>query len=127
MTKAKTQVKKKASAKAVSNEGVKKKAHFRSPCPIAKTLDLVGDKWTLLVLRDVLVFGATTYSDFAKSPEHIPTNLLSNRLSRLVGEGFLEKQAYQTNPLRYEYMPTSKGRSVRPIITAMKKFGDENL
>lgn len=53
---------------------------FRSDCPIAKTLDLQGDKLTLLVLRHALVFDARTYSDFARSPEHIPTNLLSQRL-----------------------------------------------
>ena len=87
----------------------------------------MGDKWTLLVPRDILVFGATTYSDFAKSPEHIPTNLLAERLNRLVGEGFLQKQKYQENPPRYHSLPTEKGRLARPIIAAMKKFGDANL
>tara|TARA_B110000240_G_scaffold136336_1_gene151103 strand:- start:1301 stop:1678 length:378 start_codon:yes stop_codon:yes gene_type:complete len=125
MTKAKIQVKAKVKSRKGANP--KELSSFRSPCAIAKTLDLVGDKWTLLVLRDVLVFGATTYSEFAKSPEHIPSNLLSNRLTRLVSEGFLEKQSYQTNPLRYKYLATAKGRSVRPIIAAMKKFGDDNL
>ena len=100
------------------------KIRFRSDCPISKTLDLLGDKWTLLVLRDVLVFGAKTYSDFAASPEHIPTNLLSQRLKKLVDEGLLDKKAYQTNPLRYEYLPTDRGKSVRPILVAMRKFGD---
>ena len=73
------------------------------------------------------MFGAATYSEFARSPEHIPSNLLSDRLTRLVSEGFLEKQSYQTNPQRYKYIATAKGHSVRPIIAAMKKFGDDNL
>jgi len=103
------------------------KLNFRSDCPISKTLDLLGDKWTLLVLRDILVFGAKTYSDFARSPEHIPTNLLAQRLKKLVDENMLEKKAYQSNPIRYEYLATEKGKSVRPIITAMKKFGDDNF
>jgi DNA-binding HxlR family transcriptional regulator len=100
---------------------------FRSNCPIAKTLDLLGDKWTLLILRDVLIFNAKTYTHFAQSPERIPTNLLSQRLKKLVDEGLLEKSAYQDNPLRYEYLPTEKCKTVRPIIAAMKKFGDVNF
>lgn len=100
---------------------------FRSNCPIAKTLDILGDKWTLLILRDVLIFNAKTYTQFAQSPEHIPTNLLSQRLKKLVNEGLLEKNAYQDNPLRYEYLPTEKCKTVQPIIAAMKKFGDANF
>ena len=103
------------------------KLTFRSNCPIAKTLDLLGDKWTLLVLRDVLFFGAKTYSDFANSPEHIPTNLLSQRLKKLVEEGLLDKKAYQDNPIRYEYLATEKCNSIRPILTEMKKFGNVNF
>jgi DNA-binding HxlR family transcriptional regulator len=121
MTKAKIQSKLGATA------NTKATCKVRSPCPIAKTLDLLGDKWTLLVLRDVLVFGAATYSEFAKSAERIPSNLLSDRLTRLVSEGFLEKQSYQTKPPRYKYIATTKGRAIRPIISAMKKFGDDNL
>lgn len=111
----------------MSNGKSAEKLNFRSDCPIAKTLDLLGDKWTLLVLRDILIFGAKTYSDFARSPENIPTNLLSQRLKKLVDEGLLEKKAYQSNPPRYEYLPTSRCKSVQPILVAMKKFGDGNF
>jgi|TARA_B110000444_G_C18491039_1_gene433527 DNA-binding HxlR family transcriptional regulator len=106
---------------------VKSASKYRSDCPIAKTLDLLGDKWTLLILRDVLIFSATTYTHFSQSVEHIPTNLLSQRLKKLVDEGLLEKKAYQNNPLRYEYLPTVKCKAVQPIIVAMKKFGDLNF
>jgi len=99
----------------------------RSHCPIARTLDVVGDKWTLLVLRDALVFGRKSFADFEHSPEKIPTNLLADRLKRLVEYGLLEKVAYQDRPVRYYYLPTEKGRAVRPVIRAMKNFGEAYL
>ncbi|MBT5054654.1 MAG: helix-turn-helix transcriptional regulator, partial [Gammaproteobacteria bacterium] len=64
---------------------------FRSPCPIARTLDLFGDKWTLVVMRDALFFDCRTFADFANCSEKIPTNLLAERLKRLVLIGMLEK------------------------------------
>ncbi len=99
----------------------------RSVCPIARTLDLLGDKWTLLVMRDALVFGRKSFAEFERSPEKIPTNLLADRLKRLVEAGFMEKVPYQTKPVRYHYLPTEKGRSVRPVIRAMKNFGETYL
>lgn len=99
----------------------------RSDCPIALTLDLLGDKWTLLILRDVLVFDRHMFSEFASAPEHIPTNLLAERLKRLVDAGLLEKEAYQENPPRFRYVATDKGRAVRPVIRALKQFGEANL
>jgi DNA-binding HxlR family transcriptional regulator len=106
--------------------GVKQMAR-RSDCPIALTLDLLGDKWTLLILRDVLVFDRHTFSEFANSPERIPTNLLAERLKRLVDAGLLEKVAYQDNPPRFRYLPTAKGRAARPVLRALKQFGEANL
>lgn len=99
----------------------------RSVCPIARTLDLVGDKWTLLVLRDALVFGRKSFAEFENSAERIPTNLLADRLKRLVESGFMEKVAYQDKPVRYHYLPTKQGKAVRPLIRAMKNFGETYL
>ena len=99
----------------------------RSLCPIARTLDLIGDKWTLLVMRDALVFGRKSFSEFEHSAEKVPTNLLADRLKRLVECGFLEKVAYQDKPVRYHYLPTEQGRAVRPVILAMKNFGETYL
>ena len=99
----------------------------RSGCPVARTLDLLGDKWTLLVLRDALSFGRKSFVEFEHSAEKIPTNLLADRLKRLVDCGFLEKVPYQDKPVRYHYLPTEKGRAVRPVIRAMKNFGDTYL
>ena len=99
----------------------------RSPCPIARTLDIIGDKWTLLVLRDAIFFDRRSFADFENSLEKIPTNLLTERLKRLVEHRFLEKVAYQDNPVRYHYLPTEKGKAVRPVIRAMKNFGKTHL
>ncbi|HCD26845.1 MAG TPA: transcriptional regulator [Gammaproteobacteria bacterium] len=97
---------------------------FRSPCPIARALDILGDKWTLLVMRDALYFNVRTYADFASQIEHIPTNLLASRLKTLTKQGFLEKVPYQTNPMRYEYVPTDLAKALKPLLREVRKFGE---
>ncbi|MCR9278670.1 MAG: helix-turn-helix transcriptional regulator [Pseudomonadaceae bacterium] len=99
----------------------------RSTCPVARTLDLMGDRWTLLVMRDALFFNCKTFADFSASKERIPTNLLSNRLQKLVAQGLLSKALYQERPPRYEYLPTELGRALKPVLRAMKAFGEDNL
>lgn len=96
----------------------------RSNCPIARTLDVLGDKWSLLVLRDALVFNRRTFSEFARSEEHIPTNILSERLKRLVEHGLLTRQAYQQNPERFEYRPTEQAKAVLPVLKALREYGE---
>ena len=100
---------------------------FRSHCPVARSLDLVGDKWTLLIMRDALFLGRKTFADFAGGLERIPTNLLSDRLKKLVGLGLLHKQQYHERPARYEYVPTPLGKELRPLLTAMRVFGETHL
>ncbi len=95
---------------------------FRSPCPVARTLDLIGDKWTLLVIRDLLL-GRRTYGEFAESPEAIPTNLLADRLKKLIEAGLVEKRPYQTNPPRYEYFLTKAGKELKVVVLSMLKWG----
>lgn len=99
----------------------------RSPCPIARSLDLMGDRWTLLIMRDALFLKGRTFADFCASRENIPTNLLSNRLRKLVGLGLLDKVPYQERPLRYEYIPTERGKALKPMLRAMKAFGEQQL
>jgi DNA-binding HxlR family transcriptional regulator len=99
----------------------------RSLCPIARSLDLLGDKWTLLVMRDALFFGRSTFAEFASNKEKIPTNLLSNRLKRLVDLGLLEKVQYHTRPQRFEYLPTGKGKALKPVLKSLRRFGEEQL
>lgn len=100
---------------------------YRSNCPVTRSLDLVGDKWTLLIMRDVLFFDRKTFADFAASSEHIPTNLLSSRLKKLVACGLLTRNPYHDKPVRYEYLPTAAGEKLRPILDVIKQFGEENL
>ena len=100
---------------------------FRSSCPIARTLDLFGDKWTLVIMRDALFFDCRTFADFANCSEKIPTNLLAERLKRLVLIGMLEKVPYQAKPVRYEYRPTSLGYSLQPVLKEILKFGQTHL
>jgi DNA-binding HxlR family transcriptional regulator len=94
----------------------------RSPCPVACTLDLLGDKWTLLVVRDLLL-GRRTYKSLQMSPERIPSNILADRLKRLEREGILRKELYQERPPRYEYHLTEKGQRLGPVLHAMLTWG----
>ncbi|MCU7940412.1 MAG: helix-turn-helix transcriptional regulator [gamma proteobacterium symbiont of Bathyaustriella thionipta] len=95
----------------------------RSACAIANTLDILGDKWTLLVIRD-LFFGKKTYSEFQKSPERIPTNILAERLKRLESAGIINKQSYQQRPVRYAYQLTAKGEALAPVLKEMVIWGN---
>jgi len=99
----------------------------RSGCPITCTLELIGDIWSLLLIRDILI-GKHRYGDFERSPEHIPTNILADRLKRLVTNNILEKKCYQMRPVRYAYQLTLKGAELIPILHSIAKWGlDHNI
>jgi len=95
----------------------------RSKCPVSCVLDLLGDKWTLLLVRDLLL-GKGTYTEFQQSPEGIPTNILAERLKRLQTAEIIEKLPYQERPLRYRYQLTEKGRDLYPVLSAMIDWGN---
>ncbi len=99
----------------------------RSPCPIAGTLDLVGDKWTLLIVRDLLFFGKRQYRDLAASPEGIPSNILADRLRRLERAGLVEKTPYQDRPPRFTYTLTPCGADLKPVLLALIEWGNRNI
>ena len=94
----------------------------RSHCPVSCTLDVLGDKWSLLVVRDVMR-GKRRYAEFLESPEGIPTNILAERLKRLVGKGVIRTHRYSQHPPRVEYELTPKGEDLRPIMRAMVDWG----
>ncbi len=98
---------------------IKTMKKFRSSCPISRSLDLFGDKWTLLVLRDIVTYGKSTYKDLVAMPEKIATNTLAERLDKLVKEGLLTKERSEKNKLVFNYEITEKGREIIPIIDAM--------
>ncbi len=95
------------------------------PCSIARTVDLIGDWWTPLVLRDSY-YGIRRFEDFQRDLG-IGRNILTQRLNRLVDEGMLERVPYQERPLRHEYRLTDKGRDFFPVLAAMLAWGDRWL
>jgi DNA-binding HxlR family transcriptional regulator len=95
---------------------------LRSTCPVAGALDLIGDKWTLLVVRD-LMRGKRRYGDLAASSERIPTNILADRLRRLEHGGLVERVQYNARPPRYEYRLTARGEDLRPAIRSLAAWG----
>jgi DNA-binding HxlR family transcriptional regulator len=94
----------------------------RSPCPVANALELVGDQWSLLVIRDLL-HGKRTYGELLDSPEKIPTSTLANRLKRLEDAGIVARAAYQENPPRYAYSLSAKGADLGEILLAFVRWG----
>src|ERR1043166_3974186 len=90
----------------------------RSSCPLSCALDVLGDRWSLLLVRD-LFLGKTRYGEFAAGPEGIPTNILADRLQRLEQAGIIQSDAYQQNPPRYAYTLTPKGAYLKPVLGAL--------
>jgi DNA-binding HxlR family transcriptional regulator len=99
---------------------MRRKSFAGMTCPIARTLDIVGEWWTLLIVRDALV-GATRFDQFRRTG--IADNILSSRLDLLVQEGIMERRAYQEHPPRYEYVLTEKGRDLLPVIISLARWG----
>jgi DNA-binding HxlR family transcriptional regulator len=98
----------------------------RSPCPIACVLDLIGDRWTLLVVRD-LVLGKQYFDEFAASPEGIATNILSARLKFLEEQGFASSERDPADGRRVRYQLTAQGRSLRGLLAGIAKWGLKNI
>ena len=94
----------------------------RSRCPVARTLEVLGDQWTLLVVRDIMR-GKQRYGEFLESPEGIPTNILADRLKRLVAAGIIRGRRYSEHPPRVEYALTAKGEDLRPVMRSMAEWG----
>jgi DNA-binding HxlR family transcriptional regulator len=98
----------------------------RSGCPIATSLDIFGDRWTLVIIRD-LATGKARFGDLQKSPERIPTNVLTDRLLRLEEYGLIAKAAYQEHPLRYAYRLTRKGAELLPVLQAICRWANIHM
>lgn len=98
----------------------------RSTCPVACALDLAGDKWTLLVVRDLLR-GRNTYGALSASEEGIPTNILADRLRKMEEAGLIEARPYQERPVRYAYSLTGKGRDLGDVLAAVARWGKKHI
>ncbi len=99
----------------------------RSPCPITNILDLIGDKWTILVIRDMMFGKKKTFNEFLESPEGIATNILASRLKKLEAYGMIKKSAYSKSPRRYEYTLTKNGRDLRPILRELLRWAQKHI
>lgn len=102
------------------------KAFRRSACAVANTLDLIGDKWSLLVVRDLL-HGKQTFSELLDSPEAISTNLLADRLARLEEAGIVVSTPYQERPVRYAYSLSEKGMALGDVLRALVQWGSNHI
>lgn len=100
---------------------------LRSKCPIAGALDILGDAWTLLVLRDLLFYDKHRFADFLASPEKISTNILAERLKRLERSGLVERKRYQARPPRDEYYLTARGHDLLPVLRELIKWGKAHV
>ncbi|MCW2930777.1 MAG: hypothetical protein JWM19_1739, partial [Actinomycetia bacterium] len=94
-------------------------------CSIARALEIVGERWTLLIIRDALL-GLRRFDQFQQSLG-IARNVLTDRLNWLAGEGILERVRYSDRPVRYEYQLTPKGRDLLLPLTAFRQWGDKYL
>jgi len=92
-------------------------------CPVARTLDLIGERWTALLLRDLLLHGSRRFQDFQASLPGVAPNTLSARLKAMEDDGLVERVLYNERPLRLEYVLTEKGKSLGPVIKAMREWG----
>lgn len=99
---------------------------YNQDCAIARTLDMIGDRWTLLIIRD-LFLGRARFSEFLHSMPAPPPRLLSQRLRRLEEDGLVARAVHDEYPVRTEYQLTAKGRSLFPVLYAMGSWGLEHL
>jgi len=100
---------------------------FRCKCPISSALDIIGDKWTLLIIRDMLFDHKTTFKDFSSSVESIATNILSSRLKLLEEVGIIRKNKKEGNQKSNVYTLTQKGLGLLTIIAEITLWSDENV
>ena len=95
-------------------------------CPVARTLDLIGERWTILLLRDLLRQGPRRFQDFQTSLPGVAPNTLSARLKAMEDNGLVRRVLYNERPPRLEYVLTDKGKSLGPVVKAMRDWGNKH-
>jgi len=96
-------------------------------CPVARTLDLIGERWTILLMRDLLLHGPRRFQHFQDSLPGVAPNTLSARLKALEDNGLVRRVLYCERPPRVEYVLTDLGRSLGPVVKAMRDWGSKHL
>jgi len=102
------------------------RSYRQKQCPVARTLDLIGERWSPLILRDLFLHGPRRYQDFQESLAGVAPNTLSARLKALEASGLIERKLYNERPPRLEYHLTDKGRSLGPVMRALREWGKEH-
>jgi DNA-binding HxlR family transcriptional regulator len=101
-------------------------ANYDMRCPVARTLDVIGESWTILILRDLVISGPRRFQDFERSLTGISPNTLSARLKRLEENGIVERRFYEQHPPRAEYILTEKGAELRLVLRALLDWGNRH-
>jgi DNA-binding HxlR family transcriptional regulator len=99
------------------------RSYAQEGCPVARTLDVIGERWTVLVVRDLFLHGPRRFQDLQASLAGIAPNTLSARLKELEANGIVERRLYNEHPPRLEYHLTDKGKSLGPVMKALRDWG----
>jgi DNA-binding HxlR family transcriptional regulator len=99
------------------------KSYGQKQCPIAAALDVIGERWTILLLRDFFLHGPRRFQDFQASFDGLAPNTLSTRLKDMEARGLVERRVYSEHPPRLEYFLTEKGKSLGPVLKALRNWG----
>ena len=102
-------------------------ADWRSACPISSALDVLGDRWSLLIVRDLLVHGPRTYTELLASPEHISTNILAARLEMLACLNLIERADPRASARNNAYRLTASGAALRPVLEGLGQWAHTHL
>jgi len=96
-------------------------------CPVARTLDVIGDRWTILILRDLFLYRTRRFQDFSEALPGLTPSVLSGRLKELEESGVIESRLYSDHPPRAEYLLTAKGRTLGPVLRALRQWGEAQV
>lgn len=99
----------------------------RSNCPISCALDIIGDRWTLLIIRDMMLHKKQNYQDFLVSEEKISTNILADRLKRLTKSGIIQKELDTNNKKKFNYSLTPMGLDLMPVLVSIATWSSKHI
>jgi DNA-binding HxlR family transcriptional regulator len=102
------------------------RSYEQAGCPVARTLDVIGERWTILILRDLFLKGPRRFQDFQESLAGIAPNTLSARLKDLEASGIVTRRLYREHPPRLEYQLTDKGRTLGPVMKSLREWGQRH-
>ena len=102
------------------------KSRYDMTCPVARTLDVIGERWTILILRDLFKQGPRRFRDLEQSLAGLSPSTLSARLKGLMDRGIIDRRFYEDHPPRAEYFLTDKGRTLGPILKALYAWGQKH-